>query len=629
MTLLAPAALALGLLALPIIALYMLRLRRREQPVSSTFLWQQLVRDQTANAPWQRLRRNLLLLLQLLILAALALALARPALRVAGAGGGSVIVLLDASASMQATDGVAGARFDDARSEVSRLIGGLGGADRMTLIRVAETPAVLAAASDDRNALRQALAAATPENASADWPAAFALAAGSAQGLNKPRMVIVSDGGLPDNLPALPGEVVFVPVGRAGDNLALASQAARPTASGTDLLVSVQNPGATPRSGLLSLYIDGALYDSRRVDLAAGQQMAQTWALPGDAGVAEARLAPRDGAADYLAVDDQAWTVLDGHDARRVLLVGEGNLFLERLFAVLPGYEVARAPTGEAAETAGFDLYVYDSVAVPDVLPGNALIFNPQPGLAEVDIAPLLTVGNIFTDTTAVRLADSPLLANVDWGTLNIAEARQIAAPPLQPLVEASSGPLLLAGETDGRRVAVFAFDLRASDLPLQIAFPVIMANITAWLSPGRVIAGDENLQPGAAVTMIPDARTAAVTITLPDGTVWRQDIDSPGEPLLFSATRQPGVYRVAFEDVSSETRPVGAFTVNFFNADESRILPAATLRVGQVEVPGSGMREGRRELWPWLLGGGLAGLVAEWWITYRRGQGRPAFKFR
>ena len=54
-----------------IVAFYMLRLRRRERTVSSTFLWQQLVRDVEANAPWQRLRRSLLLLLQLLLAIAL------------------------------------------------------------------------------------------------------------------------------------------------------------------------------------------------------------------------------------------------------------------------------------------------------------------------------------------------------------------------------------------------------------------------------------------------------------------------------------------------------------------------------------------------------------------------------
>ena len=82
MNLLAPAALALSALAIPIVIFYMLKLRRREVTVSSTLLWQMVLRDRQANAPWQRLRRNLLLLLQLLILAALILALARPAISV-------------------------------------------------------------------------------------------------------------------------------------------------------------------------------------------------------------------------------------------------------------------------------------------------------------------------------------------------------------------------------------------------------------------------------------------------------------------------------------------------------------------------------------------------------------------
>jgi len=61
MQLLNPLALAAATLSIPILILYMLRLRRREIPVSSILLWQRLVRDREANTPWQRLRRNLLL----------------------------------------------------------------------------------------------------------------------------------------------------------------------------------------------------------------------------------------------------------------------------------------------------------------------------------------------------------------------------------------------------------------------------------------------------------------------------------------------------------------------------------------------------------------------------------------
>ena len=101
---LAPAALALAVLLPIIVAMYLLKLRRTELVVSSVFLWRRLVRDLEANAPWQRLRRNLLLLLQLLFLAALILALARPFSWTAGPTSQSLILIVDTSASMAAVD---------------------------------------------------------------------------------------------------------------------------------------------------------------------------------------------------------------------------------------------------------------------------------------------------------------------------------------------------------------------------------------------------------------------------------------------------------------------------------------------------------------------------------------------
>ena len=67
-------------------------------------LWQKLLRDREANAPWQKLRRNLLLILQLIILAALVFALARPFLPVPSIISGSVVVLLDAAIPFEQQD---------------------------------------------------------------------------------------------------------------------------------------------------------------------------------------------------------------------------------------------------------------------------------------------------------------------------------------------------------------------------------------------------------------------------------------------------------------------------------------------------------------------------------------------
>ena len=64
-----PTMLWLGALAVPLIALYILKVRRHDETVSSTWLWETSLREVEAQIPFRRLRRDWLLLLQLLILA--------------------------------------------------------------------------------------------------------------------------------------------------------------------------------------------------------------------------------------------------------------------------------------------------------------------------------------------------------------------------------------------------------------------------------------------------------------------------------------------------------------------------------------------------------------------------------
>src|SRR5207248_7158361 len=83
-----------------IVLMYILKLRRKDVVVSSTFLWRQVIRDVQANAPFQKLRKNLLLLLQLIIAALIIFALARPFVRASGIGGRNIVLIVDTSASM-------------------------------------------------------------------------------------------------------------------------------------------------------------------------------------------------------------------------------------------------------------------------------------------------------------------------------------------------------------------------------------------------------------------------------------------------------------------------------------------------------------------------------------------------
>ncbi len=299
MSFLTPIFLTLSALALPILVLYMLKLRRREVEVSSTLLWQMLLRDREANSPWQRLRRNLLLFLQLLLLAALVLALARPFWPVPTIATGTLVVLLDGSASMNATD-AGGTRFEAARAAVRQLIDGLGPDGSMSLILVGTQPAVLVPTTSSKDALREGLAQAQPAETPADWEAAVALAAGAvrAGAAADSIVVIVSDGGLPEGLPPLPTDVRYVPIGASADNLAIEAMALRPAANGPQLFAAVANYGEAERVVIISFYLDGQLFSAEQVAVPPGDTAEVVLdELPADPAVYEARLSlPASGA---------------------------------------------------------------------------------------------------------------------------------------------------------------------------------------------------------------------------------------------------------------------------------------------------------------------------------------------
>jgi len=151
MTVLAPAAAVLGLTLPVIIALYFLKIRRPTRIVPALHLWPNQIRDRQANVPWQRLRPSWLLFLQLLAAAVLVAAAVQPVLPAGAALARHSIVLIDTSASMQATD-VTPSRLAEAKRQANGLIDQLGPQDRMTIITVGPSPRIVAAVTGDRDA---------------------------------------------------------------------------------------------------------------------------------------------------------------------------------------------------------------------------------------------------------------------------------------------------------------------------------------------------------------------------------------------------------------------------------------------------------------------------------------------
>lgn len=623
MSFLAPLAFFGLLIAIPILLLYMLRLRRREVVISSTFLWQQVLQDREANTPWQRLRRNFLLLLQLLILALMVLALARPYVTVPAYSAGRTVVLLDASVSMNAQDTASGSRFEEAKARALEIIATLGADNAMSIIRVAEQPEVLAPYTTDRELLRQAVASAQPGTGSADWLAALTLASAGGAATEDFTVIVIGDGGLgeADNLPAIsiPGQVRFLQVGESSENIAIGALATRSLpGQPAQLFTQITNYGDVDAEIIFSLRIDEEFTPivSERYTIPAGGTLpiVSGAALGEEISTLSANIVTsvNSQTRDLLEDDNVAWTTVQNAVQRRVLLFSSGNLFLEQMLASIPGVEIVRSEPARPIPTQPYDLYIFDGT-VPDTLPNGDMWFINPP-----EPTTLFAVGGEILNPGAVEAnTNDPRMAFVDFGAVNVLKYRQITDRGWGTvLARAGSDPLLLAGEDSGRQVAVLAFDLRDSDLPLQIAFPVLVSNLLDWFTPGEIIATEASINVGGTVTFNPPLNTDSLRVTLPDASV--REFELERNTIIYTDTQQTGLYTV---DALQGATLIASqkFAVNLFTPLESDITPRQISIGGQTVTSSVTEELGQIEFWTWFGLLALVVLIIEWIVYYRR----------
>lgn len=622
MSFLAPLAF-LGLtLAIPILLLYMLRLRRQEHVISSTFLWQQVIQDTEANTPWQRLKRNLLLFLQLLILLLMVLALTRPFVTVPTVSSGKIALLIDASASMNATDIDGQSRFAEALEQADDIINNMNPQDVISLIRVGEVAEPITSYTSDAAELRLGLNRMTVGVGQGDWDTALTLAAAGASGADNFNIVMISDGGIGSatRLPANIPQPIYVPVGQSSNNVAITALATRSLAGqAPQLFAQVTNYGDTQAEISLVISLDDVLSLSRSGTIPPKSQLP----IPFEDPITEpfetlsASLTFDGDVTDYLTLDDTAWTVQNEVNTRRIYYVSDGNnLFVEQVLRSLPGVQTFR---GSADNTRlpneEFDLYVFNKW-LPDILPdGDMLIIDPP------RTTPFFTVGADIEDTADIEVlaSDSAITTFVDLDDMSLLKFRAITADWAEPLITTSGGDILLAGETNGQQIAIMPFDVRDSNLPLLIAYPVLMSNLIDWFSPADIVTLPDGLSVGDSVVIHPPLLADSIRVTAPDGEV--NDLVIDNNTLVFTDTNQLGLYQLEIIQAGEVTQSQN-FAVNLFATDESDITPIAedALILGGTAMDGEATEQlGLREFWWILVVFALIIMSIEWVVYHRR----------
>jgi hypothetical protein len=633
MGLLFPFALGLLALAIPIVIFYLLKVRREELTVSSNFLWRKVIEDKQANAPWQKLQKNWLLFLQLLLLLLLVLVLGRPFYASEAKATGNIIVLLDASAGMQATD-VAPNRFVKAKEEVNSIINGMGGGDQMTIVLMRSFPEVLASNSTNKNELHNALERAKVSNEPANARAALILAAASADRTPGTTVVFASSGTFArdEGLPPLKARLKLVKVGQSDANQAITALRLRESGGGPQLFVGLNNYSTNPARIQLQVIVDGKSFDTREIQIGGGDKADLTLTdLPLTTRVVDARIKPVANSQDFLAVDNEAWTIRNAGTPQKVLLVTSGNTFLETILARLPNYKLTKIGLNEyeaLKNKESYNLMIFDSF-MPNTLPASGMLLINPPG------TPFLPSSGSINLPTFARLEQTdPILRYTDLSDVAISKAQKYDLPEWARVIAADSSgaALIFEGEPQGQRVLSLAFDLHDSDLGVKVSWPILLINIFGWLQPQGALNQVTEANPGDPVSFTVSSQTEQLSVQPPQGgaTILTQNKGVAS----FTDTQYTGVYTLTRRlnlSESAATPVTGTnstvrsnivtdnFVVNLFSPLTSNIKPLDDLGLqGTVNQPSTTQVTSEREFWWPVAIAALIILMVEWWIFYR-----------
>ncbi len=546
-----PAGLLWGLLALPIIALHILRPRRIQAAVSAVFLWRKVEIPVTAASPWQRLIPSWLLAAQVLAALLLAVLAARPVQITDLPLADHTVFVIDTSASMRATDGDPDrlASAIDRASELRRQVPEGGEA---SLIVAGPRARALISHSADIDAFDEALGRLAAGDGGADFAGAFALASGLDTGDTPSRVVLISDGGVSDaDLRAAPVGTRYEQVGTSATNRGITQLSVEPADGGLLARVTVVHFGGPAATQPLRIDVDGVTSATTTVELEAGGVV--NLALPVPPGeLIEAFLEGE----DALSIDNRAVATVSRRPELDVLWVGPDDAFISAALGSNPGLVVTRAETYPAELSPEVDAVVVAGVAVPaDAEPIPLVAIAPPGGVRGIEAE-----GLVERPILSLIRSDIPLVQDLDLSQVGIAESQRLVVPPdAEVVLGAENAPLLVLLDGPSGKTAYLAFDLDQSTLPLQAAFPVLfdrmLGDVAERISPpARLPVGaDLPIDPQIEATITSPAGTSE---TVPPGSSYPA-ADLVGFWQIEQADRQPVTIAVGIDRAESAITPV------------------------------------------------------------------------
>lgn len=671
-----PTGLLAAAIALPtLIALYLLKLRRRPLRISSTLLWTQAVQDLEVNVPLRWLKASILLFLHLLIVLLLCLAIARPALTNGSGKVRRTIYVIDRSASMSAVDEGSTSRLDLAKLRARESIDALARANGSgAVIAFAAQPVILSAFSASGPALNAAINDIAPTDQPADLPAALQLAdsliagSGSEESTEVVDVILISDGNIPDQPRQLTtaGQLRFVSVAPKSlppadstspqvsppptPNLAITALSARRDEvdpATIRVFARVQSTFTTPRTVTLALSLNAEPVQRKPVEVPA----LGTDSTPGEIVTTFELVQPRSGilmlalpSGDALAADDSASLIIREARKPNVLLVQppavattddpQGDLspdwLLSDALKEMPLGSLRRVSADQARTLS------LDATSPPDLIIFDRVAPESWPSIPTLSFGVPLTLPGIRTEIPKPDASPAaqpilswershPALRDVALDTLIFTrplrfvideQAATRAKIQTTELARSPGGPAILMLEQPTpagsvRRLAI-SFELQQSNWPISVGFPIFLANAIDFLT----LRTEQSA--GAAFTTTQPAwisaagRTGAVTLTGPLKLTADIPPNSAADAhISLGVVERAGIY---LSD-AAPSQPQAAIAVNMADPFESSLRTRDRLPIAGQDVASSADAVGTREIWPWLVIAAAVLMAAEWFL--------------
>ncbi|CAN5404977.1 BatA and WFA domain-containing protein [soil metagenome] len=658
-----------------LLVLYFLKLRRREMEVSSTLLWKKAIQDLQVNAPFQKLRRNLLLILQMMVLLALCLALSRPVTFFKPGAGKSTVILIDHSASMNAMDidKRKTSRLDEAKRQAKDLVNTMQRGASALVIAFADESGnkTVQSFTTDTNALKNAIDSIEPTDRRSQMKLAYQLADANMgynpdqlrQTTEPPDVEVFSDGRVLDaNELSIKAKPKFNQIGtdQAGNIAVVALSAKRNYDRPTEVQIFARLANFGPQPVSTDVELGVAVIDATEprgedfktrgvaaVNLPPVRWSDDAWlAKPEHKGerdeayiakdsveftldlttAATIRIEHKTREGDLLAADNVAFVSVPPPKALSVLLVTEGNPFMEKILGSLNlrDPQVLSPVEYEEKLPTNFDLIIFDRAYTPMKLPpaGNFIYFGSiAPGLK---LAPETDAGKaVMMENVGVLdwRRDHPILKGLSLGKIYALEAIKLRVPPeSEVLIEGTKGPLMVLHREGRSTHLVVAFNAFESHWPVTVSFPIFMYQAVQFMAAGSDLNISQSYQPGATPriprTNLAQAGDAIKRIRINGpGTSRDQTVPETGDFTL-QALDRVGVYRT--------DPPIPQFermAVNLLDENESNLIPAEKAPGGIGDTVDSvTAKRARLDLWWWVVAcGAIPLLLIEWWVYTRR----------